>query len=695
MDIKASDFDPKFLKTAQRVIKDGEVSQKDLSELIEAAGGKLSDAEKALIANLDDQQVQGALKQAAEGKDGVFKKYAFEQVVEFHLDENKKLLEVDHRQVNVDEAIRQADPQKKFRLAFARDADKVRADLNEGGGLQMGIRQIKQGTSQDATAINQMIERAQGDRGVTVSVESVEEFKVGEGLNLTYSLLVAKAGQAARDPASSSKQEIQDFNDLLKQLQRGKEPSDGKRLLLRKFGLEYKDGKLFNPVSKEALSASQLESLAQTAHAANQAFQGMGVFAENKIARQVFGQFNISPTVLADLETARDEYLAAEVEVRQDQAQVEQSIQDVDAQTAEVQRQEQDMREQTALYEELGGLLNNGKFDPALIEARLSRLNPKQLAQINQLLKAHGFEIKIEGGRARFLKNGNPLPNTEFFAQMGPLVGALRKDLGQRQAQLVQARAELESRKQKLEQDKQKLTQSKARFEQAGTHYDAAKTEAEKAKVQLQARLNDPNERAKLSPEELAAGEALLGQLNTGLSNYDADLARRQPLLDSVDQTLSKADRALNNAIAALKSLDQFLADFGGLFNQLNKALDQLQAHQQQIAELSEALCKRANELEAQLNLMPKPMYVGMETLAEELRALMEETRNGFEQLGRQQHSHDGFETRLSREYLQKVQDQLKHHLEQLGSMDQHGKELMARFLTDSLKFYQTMLQAS
>ncbi|MEZ0370680.1 MAG: hypothetical protein ACAI44_16435 [Candidatus Sericytochromatia bacterium] len=695
MDIKSSDFDPRFLKTAQRVIKDGEVSQKDLSELIEAAGGKLSDAEKALIANLDDQQVQGALKQAAEGKGGVFKKYAFEQVVEFHLDENKQLLEVDHRQVNIDEAVKAADPEKKFRLRIGRDADTVREGLSEGRGLQMGIRQIRQGTSQDAAAVNQLVELAEGDRSVKVQVASVDQFKVGEGLNLTYSLLMAKAGQAARDPKSPSKQQIQDFNALLKQIQKGKAPSFEQIQLLREFGLDCKNGQLINPVSKEPLSASQLEGLAQTAHAANRAFHGLGIFDENKIARQVFGQFDFETQAVADLEKARDEYLAAEIEVTKDRDQVEHSTQSVEEQTAEVERQEKAVREQMGLYQELDDILASGKISPESLTTRIRQLSPQQLAQINQLLEKHGMRIALEGGTAKFFKNGQVLNNEQFFAEMGPLQGRIRHDLDQQKQQLTHARAELQSRIQQLDQDKQKLTESTARFEQAGAVYDEAKTEADQAREQLQARLNDPGERAKMSPEELAAGEALLGRFNTAQINYDADLARRQPLLDSVEQTLSKADRALNNAIAALKSLDRLLADFDGVFNHLNNTFDQLLADQKQIAELSEALCKRANELEAQLILMPKPMYVGLETLAEELRALMEETRNNFAQLGRQQHSHDGFETRLSREFLQKTQEQLKHHLDQLGSMDQHGKELMAQYIGDSLKSYQTMLQGS
>ena len=106
----------------------------------------------------------------------------------------------------------------------------------------------------------------------------------------------------------------------------------------------------------------------------------------------------------------------------------------------------------------------------------------------------------------------------------------------------------------------------------------------------------------------------------------------------------------------------------------------------------SQQLIGDANRLEAELSLMPKPMYVGLEQLMEDWRKLLDDAVGGFSQLNKQQTDKDSLDSRIETEHLKKIKGQLEHHLKQLEGMDVHRREETARLLAENMASVRRLL---
>lgn len=744
-DVKAGQFDQKFLLEANRAAKDGKITRQELQDLGAAANadGTISAEELSLIAQLDRPATQSALAAAVEGKGSAFKHYEFDQQVAFRLDSQDDSLLVEGEEIKVsaalagpvssdsadnhgdaaqdavtDAELRDAGShddtpgRPRLKLVLGRRADQVRENLSARAAgrddkstflANVGINNLTRSTGKNAGSVAELIQQAlAADKHERVDLSSLASLDPQQGLNMTYSLLVAKtsklANSAHKNERIELRKEIKGFDQVLRDLGKGKTPDQEGIRQLNAFGLDVEDGKLINRASAATVTAEELADLRATTRSILQAFDSINILDENKLVKQVFSQFDVSEDTIDRLEATRAEYVESETSLHQDKDQVDDRAASVEEQTATVARQEEEIKQKGELFGLLESLFQgrDGISQLDNLQTLLAGFKPKQLESLNQLLSKYGLELRVDAAskRVSFYSQGKQVSGGEFFLGIQRSLGGLRKEFEQLKQGLVAAKAELSQRKMLLDQAIVKLEGSRSRFLSASQNYDAAMSQTDQEMSKLIALYDDPQTRALLNPEQLSRIEALKARYQRARGSYQSDLSRRQPLLQAVDQSLSRARKASDKAAAAIESATRTLAELNRLMDRLDSLMGQLEQLSATPGDASAAeQIAAANALEGQLNLMPRPMYVGIEKLAEELRSLMEQTRAQFDRLGKARESDARQAMRLSGEHLAKARKELDYHLDRLRQLDGHSKEALAKLLKDSLSAYKNLVK--
>lgn len=708
LNVNAGQIDPRILAAAYEAIKDGDVSRRDVKKVSEAVqeatGGTVSEDVKAFIANLDDPQLQSAIKEAVQKK-GLFRSYEFNQNVSFSLNQDDNTLAVGNnqitREVSVDDALQGRTPERRLgdrhEHRFARDSDRVRDRIAERmsaeastlpEGPNVGINSILSAADDGVADVLQSALSAEGEDGNYTKVElTPENLKLNEGINLPVALLLSHASKLKQVTDSNSKNnnreihdltvDLKDLTKILNHYQKGNKPDASDLETLSKFGLAVKDGQIINKGTSQTLTPDQVIKLRDASKATETSFTGFRVLDENKIALQVIGQLKITDQALRELDQAQQNYLQAEQNVRTNQTQVDQTTAELNTQTNVVETHRQQVEQESQTYQTLLDMFStSGRFNLDEIRSRLAAAKPENIAKINELLAKHGLQIESNAGAIRFRSQGQSIEAGQFFSQLQPIMANLKDELKAKRDELQQEINQLEALGRELKDKQEALQESVSQLDKAKTHYQTCKDRARVETDKLKEMRNDP-EVQKLAPDLLAQMDQTLQNGDQAYREYDEDMSRYDALVASTHETLSRAEQAQQlrramgqGALLALENLDQIinLDPFESIENEQQAEVDRIVGD----------LINEANELASQLELLPKPVYTGIENIEAQFQDILARTIARFEELDQEQSSQRDMNMRLSSEHLKKITEELKYHSAQLEKMDLVNKEQKA-----------------
>lgn len=707
-DISAGQFDQQLLAEANKAIRNGDVSRRELDKLKQVANadGQISEDEQLLLANLDNGSVQAALRDAVEPRSLGIRRFDFDQEVSFSLNTEDLTLKVGDTQVNLADDIAHIETRRELRFDFGRRSDNVRQEVvagldgSEGSSFSnVGINNVTRAT-QNASGAGELIRTAlEAGKGQSVDLSSIENLNVDQGLNLTYSLIIAKASQVTQSEnygkRAKALEELNDVKGIIKDIERGKAPNAKEIQQLQQLGLDFKEGQLINTVTKQALTPAEMADLRLTLHSVDKAFRGLRLFDENKLTLQVLQQIQVSQTALDQLEEARKKALAAEQQVNQNRQQVDQSSQSYTDQELVVNQRRQELEQKKALVEPILALLqgNDGQTNLDQLQNLLKNLSSQQLAALNEMLGAYQLSISLDANHnLSFSGNGASLSATDFYSRLRPNLPAMQASLESAQQAFDQSVDELTRRQQRLAQDQLKLNDSIIAFEEASRIFDQAKKDADQAIADLNELTDDPAVLNLLPQDTRAQINQLRERHRSESEQYNQALERREPTLNAARQSLRKGQQILNNWKDFLAGVNELRGKSG---KSQTKAITPNANPAPSLAPYISELIEQANDLQSRLTLLPAPIYTGVEDLLAEFEEILQTSRLYMDQLNADETSRSDLNRHLSREHLEDTKEELVHHQNQLAALDQHNKELVTRYLEAGLASYQQLMQAA
>lgn len=491
------------------------------------------------------------------------------------------------------------------------------------------------------------------------------------------------------------------------------QPSKAEQDLLAGFGLHVKDGKLLNllgdrkPIDQDQLL--RLKNLLgqivregyQFAHSTLAGLSNksgtIGVFNSQSMQARLSIDSGLTGLALsfkgklADVEAIRLKAEANRKEIEAVSTELVQQDAKNDATSAEIDKivktEQPRLEQRLSRVDRLSGWLKTLPQGEALDQV-LARLTGPERAEIGAALEEFGIKPGPDG-KLR-------LPPGMTAAQLG---GRVQSALSQAKTELEALERQLQSLRDTLSAGMKKSATCRQKLDRLMNEQNTDLQNLGEADKLLRAGRDellryrqDPALWNSLKPEEQALVERMLKDSEQSIASTGQTLNLGHEGLEKAKQLYDEAVQKAERHGLSLSRADRFKLflslckqQVDTLSKQVQDRLGQLQADMSDDERL-ESLLRMANDLEARAQLVPRPLYTGLDELADQWRELL---TSGLRELKDQQSKaseRDAFARNIDASRTAKLKESLEYHFKQLDQGSKLSGEQLKHWLEQSLK---------
>lgn len=484
-----------------------------------------------------------------------------------------------------------------------------------------------------------------------------------------------------------NKPEMSQLATILDKLgQPGQTLSNQESELLRKLGLRFQDGKLYNLANKQEVSANDLGQLKQIAQLIqriqNPRASGFTLSQIEGLA-QAFEVMARSQLLLTEVQALEEDIKRNDAEIQKLRAQYDQTLTDLgvaQAQQQETTAQARAAAEKQRTLNTLVQQVRSGQWDPAVLQQFSS---PEKLAELNKMLAEYGLSLELNSGSPVFKRNGQTLSSEHLNDYL--------------HAALQGQTAKLQELDEKLKAETAAMVQLQTRADQEAATL-TARTQEQTERVSV---YKEKTEELKNKNREL--DEKVQNPLLTGILPRELVDDFRRPITDALERApalMAQVENTLNQVSQSLirghlmAQLSEFLLqqaqDLTSQFLDLFTATDRLsEALKAQLDEELQALIAKANEAQALLNQSPRPDSRSLEQATQKwLEEVLKSTDQINTLLAQEQTSRQTERMQVAQQ-VEKIRRNAEYHLKQLSGFDTRRSEAVDEILRKSIQNFQ------
>lgn len=478
-------------------------------------------------------------------------------------------------------------------------------------------------------------------------------------------------------------------------------PTADQGALLKKLGLEFKDGKLMNLIASTnpPLNAEALDSMIETAKALKPALEGRPgednlhvIQVRNKVMAYLNADDRLAKAeqrINTATERVRDASEAT--------AQTAKDIEDAGHELDDIQAQETQIASRVSAGELAIAKLTMVKDQIPLAEPDLAQLN-KGLApfqaevRIDPQTKGMVFRINNTDATADQVIThiqGKMAQDKDQLAALDQRGHAIQKrltdlDLTQKtnlanqnaaEAELHHARDEGRNALKLYEEAEAQLpTAADIKSIPGGAGLSALTQTAQQRSKSLRENLKRTEERADqaaaLSGRVKTEAGRIQERSQAGLKQYAYGRSKIKAISRMLDQLLPRLNQMAGRMPEIKKNPEQA----------------ELDARNAQIRAKVEALAEQADQLQARLQLAQAPVYKDLDKIGSDLEKLLNQIQNEFKSIDHHVENHDHVQRSTTNTHTLKLLDNSAYHARKLKELTSHSKEEKARLLTEAIK---------
>ncbi|HEY9840037.1 MAG: hypothetical protein ACAI44_39070 [Candidatus Sericytochromatia bacterium] len=446
---------------------------------------------------------------------------------------------------------------------------------------------------------------------------------------------------------------------------------------LRKAGLMVYDNKLFNLVTKQEVGGDQVNALKQVAAQRNVAM-GPPVLHESAAEtamRQLNGRLETATLQLGSLETVQHELQSATHDMDGLRSELGQISSQLKAQEAKVQAQahklESSQQQLRTVQELRKGLARDGA----------SAVPAANLPAVNALLREQGIEARISNGQLRFQdREGKQLSPAQVVARLQAIENRQAETVSSDTQTLAQEHSHLEALGGQSGAMERQLDFATRRTEQLlQNHEEQLQDVQQNVLPRLERERQDPT-----TPPERRS------QIERQTGGFRRCVEHGQSINKNAQEGVHKSGRTREEVRAIRQHLRDLVAGIGKIDPskigvQKPKTLPEEQLAQA-LREMTGKLIEKAQEMEANLVLAPRPAEVDVSKMAIEMQTMLEEFTKGFDQLKQSQTDTKQVQQTVSNSHSKQIRNDAQYHLKQLKNLDMHNLERVEAALKDAIQ---------
>lgn len=440
---------------------------------------------------------------------------------------------------------------------------------------------------------------------------------------------------------------------------------------LEDAGIKIKEGVAYNLANRQALTSSELETIAQVAQ--HMLVRGLAGDSES-----VQNMKSLLPQIVSAFQSIEEIQTMGET-INKNKDQIERQTEELaitnqavaDAQSA-VERSEGRAQTAQSDFDKAQALLRQIRTQGFAF--LLQKAREGGLLDINRLLSELDISIDVQGDQVVISHAGKRLSEGEFQQKIEAWVN-------QKTDNLIQARNQLKKDSDELTKWQTKANEMAKNLEKlVNTQADLIANQRaklrelrEKILPELAALKADPAQWAQLSEQEKALVEQLL-QAGPQI------LAEEEALVEAAEHTNTQARSFIAQTTSLNEGTQNILASNNKTLNSIDKTLES------QLGEETQALIAHANELEQTLSLAPRPANLNTAKMTEEWLRSLEKLEAQLKQQTKQEAQNDEIERQFSGQNAQKSLRRLEYHIKQLKALDLHQTERIDQMLKSSVQ---------
>lgn len=578
--------------------------------------------------------------------------------------------------------------------------------LDQGSGLTEAMQRIATGESLEGIQLN-----TQGASNVALNL--LQRIQPGLQTDGSLGFNTQKTQQI--------RQEMDKIANWSRELLEGRLPAFSPQdlQLLSELGIGFSNGKLVNAGDGQELSTEVVRNLGHLATCTGIALSSTGGLTPANVAmRDFLTKLTTAQSALDQAAKTRDQLTLLTEQVELTTEEVHQQTQVVDTTTLQLDTKRQ---QATVLADDLAVTSDETTTDEALPPPVMgsTALPPEGDASVGQSRRGRRKHERIPFwerpdptgrkaealGRMGLSVTGTPGQPRQFFvdnravdedtftrelaqrrqAGFGRLA-VLQQDIQTLGVLLRRQRQDLDASTLRLERERRQLQATESQYKQ-----DVAT--ANEATTDLEHFSNSPAWNL-LPPEFQASAGPLVHGVRTQMDQENAlapkVLARSQAADQRAEGVIQRAHTSLQMSALALQRADDLDA-------RLAVQLAARDAHSQAGAEIRAEVALLVNEadrLQAELELMSTPHYVGVEKLFESWRVSLAEVQHIFQRLANEQMMADAQDALTTRVNTDRMREGLAYHQKQLEQLDQQQKARMVEVLSQSSDWLKQTLPA-
>lgn len=593
--------------------------------------------------------------------------------------------------------------------------------LDQGSGLADAMQRIATGQDLEGIQLN-----TQGGSNVALNLLQRIQPSLQQDGSLGFE------GRQTRQ----TRQEMEKVANWSREILEGRVPhfSPQDVQLLSELGIGVHGGKLVNAGDGQELSRAVIQNLGHLATCTGIALSSTGGMTPANVAmRDFLTKLTVAQDALNRVATKREELTLATENVEEITEEVIQKAQLLDTTTLQLTAKQQEvdaLADDLALTDEEAATLladdvqnpaskttqpmgassgSGGVEEEAVDGSRRGRRKhersplwerPDPLGLRTKALERMGLRVSGSTGEPRqFFVDNREVSERDFKQALHTRRQAgfkrllnLSQDVHTLGSQLQQQHQDLAASTERLERERRQLKTIEQQYQQTLADANTATTDLTKFQQSADWQL--------LPPQFQGAATPLVDNIRTQMAQENAVAPKILARSQAADQ---RAEVAINQAVSSLRQASIALSRTDELDARLDAMDAARKAHHQAAGAAIrvdvDRLVQEADRLQAELELMSAPHYIGVEQLFESWRASLAEVQHIFQRLANEQMMVDAQDALTTRVNTDRMREGLSYHQKQLEQLDQLQQVRMAEVLAHSSEWVQqtlpTLLKAS